>query len=185
MSNDDRVESFERSDLARCWTCISALRFSQLNRRHSPVRDRSAFTLIELLIVVVILGILAAIVISIFPDTTSAARVNQTAVQMKSLAETLRRYHVYDGGWPADAGAGVFPPELRDFLSSNSFSVKVPIGGRYDWNNSWGTFDYSIGIQDPGMDLGVWQEVDLLLDDGDLSTGIVVRHLNSLLLKVE
>lgn len=144
-----------------------------------------AFTLVELLMVVVILAILAVIVISSIPDVTRSARVNQTATHLKMLADVARLYNSKEGGWPPDQSAGALPPQLGQYVRGNPFGVKVPIGGDFDWNNGWGTFDRSIGIRDVNKDLDIWREVDKVLDDGDLTSGRVVQYLNCLLLKVD
>ena len=63
---------------------------------------KSAFTLVEILVVVVLLGILAAIVIPQFTnasdDTTQAA--NDTSVH--SLQALVELYRVENGAYPAD-----------------------------------------------------------------------------------
>src|SRR4029077_2380466 len=53
-----------------------------------------AFTLVEILIVVVILGILAAIVVPQFSDATGSAQRTATLDQLMTLREALDLYHV-------------------------------------------------------------------------------------------
>jgi len=59
-----------------------------------------AFTLIELLLVLVILGILAAIVVPKFTGRTEQARITATQTQIASFATALDAYEVDNGNYP-------------------------------------------------------------------------------------
>lgn len=58
------------------------------------MRLRAAFTLVEILIVVVILGILAAIVVPQFSHATSEAAATETLDQLTKLREAIGIYYV-------------------------------------------------------------------------------------------
>jgi prepilin-type N-terminal cleavage/methylation domain-containing protein len=73
-------------------------------RTHRTVR--SAFTLIEILIVVVILGILAAIVIPQFTDASQEASESSVKSTMQTVRSQIELYRVKHGGvLPADLDA--------------------------------------------------------------------------------
>lgn len=59
---------------------------------------RRAFTLIEILIVVVILGILAAIVIPQFTDASEDASVSSVKSQLQTIRSQIELYRVQNGG---------------------------------------------------------------------------------------
>lgn len=63
-------------------------------------RRHSAFTLIELLLVLVILGILAAIVVPKFAGRTEQARLTAAATQISSFGTALDAYEVDNGYYP-------------------------------------------------------------------------------------
>ena len=69
---------------------------------HDPTRRRLAFTLVELLIVIIILGIIAAIVI---PQFTDAAADTKLSSMTTSLAYVRKQIDIYklqhNGGLPA------------------------------------------------------------------------------------
>jgi len=62
----------------------------------------NGFTLVELIIVVSIIGILAALVIPKFTNASEMARVSSTQDQLRSIRTSLDRYKVdHDGVYPA------------------------------------------------------------------------------------
>lgn len=71
----------------------------KLAHRHRP-DARSAFTLIELLLVLVILGILAAIVVPKFSGRTEQARITAAHSQISSFGTALDAFEVDTGSYP-------------------------------------------------------------------------------------
>ena len=69
------------------------------NRRTRP-HQRRAFTLIELLLVLVILGILAAIVVPKFSGRTQQARVTAAQSQISTFGTALDAFEVDNGYFP-------------------------------------------------------------------------------------
>ena len=57
-----------------------------------------AFTLVEILIVVVILGILAALVVPNFANATTDARINTTYSELEKLRRAIDVYHARNNG---------------------------------------------------------------------------------------
>ena len=66
----------------------------------APRRFRSGFTLIELLLVLVILGILAAIVVPKFSGRTEQARQTAAQSQLSTFGTALDAYEVDTGNYP-------------------------------------------------------------------------------------
>ncbi|MBC24315.1 MAG: hypothetical protein CMJ32_10425 [Phycisphaerae bacterium] len=64
------------------------------------------FTLIEILIVVVILGILAAIVIPQFTDAAQDANVSSARSQLQSMRSQIELYRVQNNGQMPGASSG-------------------------------------------------------------------------------
>ncbi|PNU19837.1 type II secretion system protein GspG [Geothermobacter hydrogeniphilus] len=65
------------------------------------VRGQRGFTLIEILVVVVILGILAGIVVPRLLDEPEKARRTKAAVQIKSLEESVSMFKLDNGFYPS------------------------------------------------------------------------------------
>jgi len=57
--------------------------------------DRKAFTLVEILIVVVILGILAAIVVPQFTEASGDARLSALTTDLSTVRSQLQMYHIH------------------------------------------------------------------------------------------
>ncbi len=102
--------------------------------------NRSGFTLIEILIVVVILGILAAIVIPQFTDASQEAGESSTKSQLQTVRSQIELYRVKNGG---------VPPAALDDLVTDGYIQQDPTASiqalGYDWNydNSTGALDMS------------------------------------------
>jgi len=97
------------------------------------MRARSGFTLVEILIVVIILGILAAIVIPQFSDASTQAR--ETSIKsdlwtMRSQIELYKVQHKYD--LPTDGGL-TFPVAMTSYTTVAGVlaAVQAPADGVY------------------------------------------------------
>src|SRR5688500_4776032 len=73
-----------------------------LPRRRRPHRPRKphAFTLVEILIVVVILGIIATIVIGIFNNTVDDARAKALKDNLRNMRNQIQLYNAEHGTYP-------------------------------------------------------------------------------------
>ena len=82
-------------------------------------RVRRAFTLIEILIVVVILGILAAIVIPQFTDASAEASASNLASQLQTIRSQVELHNVQNMNTPFDPGANDWDDLVdNDYLQS-------------------------------------------------------------------
>ncbi|HUG89655.1 MAG TPA: prepilin-type N-terminal cleavage/methylation domain-containing protein [Planctomycetaceae bacterium] len=76
-------------------------------------RSRRGFTLVELVVVVLILGILAAVAAPKMFDTASAARENGTKQSLSVLRDAIELYKAKNGNYPA---ASSLTTDLQSFL---------------------------------------------------------------------
>ncbi len=95
-----------------------------INRRWSTSK---AFTLIEILIVVVILGILAAIVIPQFTKASEDAQVGNVETQLQTVRSQIELYRVKNNGnYPPSITAGT---DFSDIIGADYLKA-APINPR-------------------------------------------------------
>lgn len=102
---------------------------------------RKAFSLMELMIVIVILGLLAALVMPNLVGKSEQAKQKLVCVQMKSIAQALNSFKLDNGTYPKTEeklNALVANPDAdryKNFLSNGYFENKQvpkdPWGGEY------------------------------------------------------
>lgn len=104
--------------------------------RHVRRLRRSGFTLIELLLVLVILGILAAIVVPKFSGRTEQARITAAQTQISSFSTALDAFEVDNGYYPKGQGGLLdLVQQPRDAQSWRGPYLKdIP---KDPWNNDY------------------------------------------------
>ncbi len=148
-------------------------------------RRALAFTLVELLIVVVILGILAAVVIPSFASSSESARYSSLATSFRSIgrAATLYGQEWYD--YPPDCTPGQEPDGMSTYLGSFDWAGETSLGGNWDWDNAQFGFTAGVSVFQPSAGDAQLVEVDTLLDDGNLATGSFRRRTDGYISIVE
>ncbi len=86
-------------------------------RRHPVSKGQSGFTLLELLVVMAIIGILAAIAVPALRDSPQRAREATLREDLFTLRSVLDQYH---------GDKGVFPPDLQT-LVTDGYIRKIPV----------------------------------------------------------
>src|SRR5205809_8125373 len=89
---------------------------------HAMSRNRQGFTLIELLIVVVIIGILAAIAIPKFANTKEKAYVAATKSDLRNLA-TYEEQYAADNNGAYFGGSATSAAQLQGFTPSQNVTI--------------------------------------------------------------
>jgi general secretion pathway protein G len=103
-------------------------------------RNQRGFTLIEIMVVVVILGVLAALVVPRFLNRPDEARIVKAQVDIKSLEEALGMFKLDNGFYPTtEQGlkALVSKPDtgrIPTKYSDGGYLKKVPVD---PWNSEY------------------------------------------------
>lgn len=90
-------------------------------RRRTPSLVARAFTLLELMLVLVILGVLATVAAIAVTGQADTARENATKTSIQTIERSLRAYYVQTGAYPTTAEQ--LQPLIPRFLE------KTPLDG--------------------------------------------------------
>ncbi|ENW1609727.1 pilin [Neisseria gonorrhoeae] len=77
---------------------------------------QKGFTLIELMIVIAIVGILAAVALPAYQDYTARAQVSEAILLAEGQKSAVTEYYLNNGKWPKDnasAGVASTPPTSK------------------------------------------------------------------------
>ncbi len=95
------------------------------------LRNNQGFTIVELLIVVVVIGILAAIVTAAYTGIQTTARDSVRKNDIKSLSKAIEAFYAVNGNYPMPSGwctqishptyTNSFHAELSEFLDKSIF----------------------------------------------------------------
>lgn len=107
--------------------------------------DRRGFTLVELMTVIIVLGLLAAIAVFKYMDLRNTARAAEVLGDFRSVMVGSYNYYSDFNDWPPDAGPGAPPPGLLPYLPGSTNFSKPEYTLEYD-NLGLGSGAYMIGV---------------------------------------
>ncbi|MEL6797434.1 MAG: prepilin-type N-terminal cleavage/methylation domain-containing protein [Planctomycetota bacterium] len=139
------------------------------------MRCRAGFTIVELVVVVVIIGVITAVAIPRFSRANQNALTNAAARDFRQIETALRLYYADHRAWPPNQLSGVYPPELAGYYDQPQWESGPTFGDRWDWNPNLGPLRPHVSMY--GEDFGAQPlvEFDARFDDGDVNTGNVQR----------
>jgi general secretion pathway protein G len=89
------------------------------------LRHNRAFTLVEILIVVMILGILASIIIGLFANSSRDASVNALRDNLRTVRSSLQLYMAHHGSYPSQ---GSFEAQMTQFTDTTGSTSATKTG---------------------------------------------------------
>lgn len=137
-------------------------------------RKASGFTLVEIMIVVVIIGLLAAIAIPAFKRIQEKSENSKIVNDLRTYSQAFEAYALEVGAWPANTNAPqLIPVGMEDRLKAGDWTKPMPGGGLLDWEGPGTTFAVkaAIGILGGNFTEARWAQIDAMIDDGNLNTG--------------
>lgn len=98
------------------------------------MKNERGFTIMELLVVIVIIGVLAAIGVPAYNNMTTRARIAACQANQRTLQAGVGMYFADQGGYPASIAAlegnASGTPPIPAYID-NATTFKCPSGGTY------------------------------------------------------
>jgi len=101
----------------------------QFTERRMYNKTKKAFTLMELMVVIIILGLLAAFVLPSLTGKSDEAKVKITCIEMKNIAQAVKMYKIDNSSYPSTSDG------LNSLVEKKYFEDgKLP---KDSWGNSF------------------------------------------------
>jgi type II secretion system protein G len=104
-------------------------------------RSQKGFTIVELLIVIVVIGILAALVITTYNGIQQKGRNTERTTDLKAVQGQLEAYYAQNGRYPASTDLGSTSADNVTFIQANmkgldKEALRDPKGSDFSLGNS-------------------------------------------------
>lgn len=130
---------------------------------------RGGFTLVEVMVVVVIIGLLAAIAIPAIRRVRERSVVSRCANDLRQMAQAFETFAMERGHWPVDAAPGATPPGMITYLPS-AWDQPPVVGGLWEWDGE--VTIKMITLYQPTAPVTLMLRIDRQIDDGVAATGL-------------
>jgi len=134
-------------------------------------RVRAGFTLTELMIVVAVIGLLAAIALPSFARARERSVNVRFAADLQVAKAAFTEYSMEHGDYPPDTMPGEMPEGMADYLRRIAWTKATAIGGQWDWDRGTFGFKGGVSVYHPTASNDQMLQVDNTIDDGNLATG--------------
>lgn len=138
---------------------------------HVIPHRRRGFTLVEIMIVVVIIGLLVAMALPSFRRVRINSQNTRFISDIRAFRGAAESFAMAMGEWPEDSNTGNLPPGLDEWIKLSDFGEETPIGGRYDIEFDDSGITFGIGVVGYRVNESQLEDLDTVHDNGDLTSG--------------
>ncbi len=136
----------------------------------------AGFTLVEILVVVIILGILAAIVVPQVTNASDEAVRSGFVTDLRSYTRAAYLFMTETGELLEDSASGDVPAGWESYINTDGWTEGPSIGGVWDVEqNDAGGVTSALGVHfngnGPTQDDAYMRTIDRMVDDADLAGG--------------
>lgn len=142
------------------------------------MRKRKGFTLVEVMIVVVIVGILAVIAIPTFIKVRERSQNVRFVNDLKVFRGAMDTFMLETGNLPGDGGSGNLHASMQEYINEQQFETRPSIGGLWDIELNKSGVVSAVGVHRPTVSNQQLMLIDELIDDGDIAEGNLRKIAN-------
>ncbi len=122
-----RYHDCEEKYYAGCCVIYQAGKQNFIDEKGQKMKAKSGFTLVEILIVVVILGILAAIVIPQFTEASTEAKLSSLCTDLQTLRSQIELYKIQHNDVPPSFDNFIAQTTTYTDIDGNTNAVKTAV----------------------------------------------------------
>jgi prepilin-type N-terminal cleavage/methylation domain-containing protein len=141
------------------------------SRPGAPPRVRSGFTLVEIMIVVVIIGLLAAMAIPALKRVQRRSQNSRFVNDLRVFTQAFEAFAAETGRWPANVGPGVVPAGLTGAIQISVWTAPTVLKGSWNYDRNINGIAVAVSLSQSPVADAQMQEIDTMIDDGNLTTG--------------
>lgn len=147
------------------------------SKQSTTFTRNGGFSLIELMVVIVIIGLLAAIAMTSYRNFILRSQLTEMATTLGQFAREFEVWEQVNGHYPDDSHVAL--PDANGLaINQDDWSRTTLLGGNWNWEGPDG-YDYAgisiVGITAEEEDI---MQFDSILDDGVLTSGKFRRTNN-------
>lgn len=135
------------------------------------MRETRGFTLVEIMLVVVIIGLLAALALPAFSKVKRNTENTRFMNDLRIFKDALMTCVMETGDMDQGSSSGTVASALSEYVDVSKWEEGPQIGGQWDVEYAKSGVTLAIGVHNPAIPADQIAEMDERFDDGNVNTG--------------